>query len=180
MESQHIKDILTSLLKELSIPFDGMTITEEEGYIRVDIASHEASRLIGWHGETLNALQHLVKVITRQKEATLPSSFIILDVDGYRRAQEERVKKMTEQKADFVRRTGNRLALVPMSPYFRRLVHLYVAGTPSLQDLTTESIGEGEYRQVVLRLKNQRTTPKDGEELAPILAKDDGLENLDI
>jgi hypothetical protein len=65
-----------------------------------------------------------------------------------------------------------------MSPYFRRIVHLHVANTPTLQDLTTESIGEGDYRQIVLRLKD--TTAESGEELSPMMAKDDGLENLDV
>jgi predicted RNA-binding protein Jag len=95
--------------------------------------------------------------------------------------QEEKVKKIAEAKADFVRRTGNRIALSPMSPYFRRIIHLYVANTPQLQDLTTESVGEGDYRQIVLKMKDEKKSKfKTGEELAPVMAADDGLENLDI
>jgi hypothetical protein len=63
-----------------------------------------------------------------------------------------------------------------MSPYFRRIVHLYVAADPKLQDVTTESVGEGEYRQIVMRMKEE----KGGEELSPIMSKDEGLENLDV
>jgi predicted RNA-binding protein Jag len=89
------------------------------------------------------------------------------------------VRKIAEQKADFVRRTGSRIALAPMSPYFRRIVHLHISNTPSLSDLTTESVGEGDYRQVVLRLKEEKSKPS--EELTPVMdQKDDGLENLDI
>ena len=61
-----------------------------------------------------------------------------------------------EAKADFVRRTGARVTLPPMSPYFRRIVHTHVAVTPSLSDLTTESVGEGDYRQIVIRLKTAK------------------------
>ncbi|MBI2117978.1 hypothetical protein HYT95_03700, partial [Candidatus Peregrinibacteria bacterium] len=106
------------------------------------------------------------------------SPFLVLDVDGYRKAQEDNVRRIAEQKADFVRRTGNRIALAPMSPYFRRIVHLHVANSPILQDLTTFSHGEGEYRQIVLKLKEEKMNV--GEELTPVLAKDDGLENLDV
>ena len=104
------------------------------------------------------------------------SPFIVLDIDGYRKSQEDKVCKIAEQKADFVRRTGSHIALAPMSPYFRRIVHLHVASSPQLQDLMTESVGEGEYRQIVLKLKGD----KGGEELSPVMAEDSGLENLDI
>ena len=186
MDKTFIQDTLGQLLKFLSLPFDGINVTEEEGGItRVDIVSSAASRIIGWHGETLNGMQHLVKSIVRTKEHLEKSPFLVLDVDGYRRMQEDKVRRIAEQKADFVRRTGSRIALAPMSPYFRRIVHLHIANTPSLQDLMTESVGEGDYRQIVLKLKNEKghipaESSVPSEELSPVMAKDDGLENLDI
>ncbi|MFH0770078.1 MAG: R3H domain-containing nucleic acid-binding protein [Candidatus Peregrinibacteria bacterium] len=182
MDHTFIQDTLRALLTHLDLPFDEISVKEEGEFVRVDIVSTDASRIIGWHGETLNSLQHLVKAIVRSAEKLERSPFIVLDVDGYRRAQEEKVRRIAEQKADFVRRTGNRVALAPMSPYFRRIVHLHVADTPSLQDLTTESIGEGDYRQVVLRLKKSSII-KEAEELSPVMVEkgtEDGLENLDI
>jgi len=182
MDNSLIEDTLKALLKELNLSFSDMKISEEEDIIRVDIASEVANKIIGWHGETLNSIQHLLKAIIRSKEKMERSPFIVLDVDGYRRQQEEKVCKIAEQKADFVRRTNNRVALAPMSPYFRRIVHLYVASNPDLQDLTTESSGEGDYRQIVLRLKDEgsvQAAADAGEELSPVI-EDDGLENLDI
>ncbi len=176
-----IDGTLTTLLQELQLPFTGITVTPDgKEIIRVDITSPEPRKIIGWHGETLNSLQHLLKSILRAKEQSDTAVFLVLDVDGYRREQENKVRSIAEQKADFVRRTGHRIALPPMSPYFRRIVHLHVANTPSLEDLTTESAGSGDYRQVILKLKNEKPGPKSGEELTPVLAKDDGLENLDI
>src|SRR3989344_459284 len=181
MDHTLIKDILGRLLKDLDLPFKNVEVGEEGDILRVDISSDEPSRIIGWHGETLNSLQHLVKSIARSQAKLERSPFIVLDVDGYRRMQEDKVRAGAEQKADFVRRTGSRVALAPMSPYFRRIVHMHVTNTPTLQDLTTESAGEGDYRQVVLKMKKESAV-KDGEELAPIMveSKDDGLENLDI
>jgi len=185
MDSALIQDILGKLLTLLNLPFDSLTVHEDpgEGFTRVDIVSSNASRLIGWHGETLNSVQHLLKSVLRSKEKLEKSPFLVLDVDGYRREQEDKVKKMAENKADFVRRTGNRVALAPMSPYFRRIVHLHIANDPQFQDLSTESIGEGDYRQVVLRMKNKKG-PAVGEELQPVMEepapKGAGFENLDV
>lgn len=180
MDHALIQTTLAKLLQELNLRQTKITVKDEADITRVEIDSPDASRIIGWHGETLNAVQHLLKSVIRSALKLERTPFILLDVDGYRRMQEEKVKTIAEQKADFVRRTGNRIALAPMSPYFRRIVHLYVADNPKLQDLTTESIGEGDYRQIVLKLKTEKKGMKSGEELSPVMASDDGLENLDI
>ena len=81
-----LKDILSGLLKFLDLPSDGLTVkTEEDGLTRVDILSSNPSRIIGWHGETLNALQHLAKSMLRAKEKLERTPFVVLDVDGYRK-----------------------------------------------------------------------------------------------
>lgn len=182
MDHALIQTTLARLLQELGLRQSAIAVREEGDITRVDIDSPDASRIIGWHGETLNAVQHLLKSIIRTAEKLDRTPFILVDVDGYRTIQEDKVKRIAEQKADFVRRTGNRIALSPMSAYFRRIVHLYVASHPQLQDLTTESIGEGDYRQIVLKLKNEKKSEgiKGGEELQPVISQDDGLENLDI
>ena len=177
MDASMIKDTIGALLQHLPFIVTEVKVTaEQDGVTRVELTSPDPSRIIGWHGETLNAIQHLAKSVIRSKENMERSPFIVLDIDGYRKSQEDKVCRIAEQKADFVRRTGNKIALAPMSPYFRRIVHLHVANTPQLQDLTTESIGEGEYRQIVMRLKDE----KGGEELSPVMAEDTGLENLDV
>lgn len=178
MDTPFIKETLGRILELLSIPSTDILPVQEGDLWRIDVVSPNPSLLIGWHGETLNSVQHLLKSIVRTKDNLDRPPFLVLDVDGYRKAQEDRVRRIAEQKADFVRRTGSRIVLAPMSPYFRRIVHLHVANTPALQDLTTFSHGEGEYRQVVLKLKEEKM--KVGEELSPVLAKDDGLENLDV
>jgi spoIIIJ-associated protein len=181
-----IKSTVAELLKHLGLSFTKISVDMSDAQmIRADIDSTEASRLIGWHGETINSLQHLLKAIIRSKERMEKSPFIVLDVDGYRRTQEDRVRHIAEEKADFVRRKKTRVALPPMNPYFRRIVHLFIANTPAMHDLTTESIGEGDYRQIVLKLKEGSID--EGEELSPVISSDDplakelqSLENLDV
>jgi spoIIIJ-associated protein len=181
MNADLIKSSLAKILDHLKLTYGDITVRQEDNMMRVDIASNDASRIIGWHGETLNCIQHVLKSIIRTEEKLERTPLIIVDVDGYRAMQEDKVRKIAEQKADFVRRTGNRVALSPMSPYFRRIVHMHVTNSPSMADLATESIGEGDYRQIVLKLKNEQEKKiKGGEELSPVMAAEDGLENLDI
>ena len=175
-----IKDILGKLLTALAIPFDGIEIKPDGEMLRVNVLCLEPSRLIGWHGETLNAVQQLLKSIIRSLQNMEKAPFLVLDTDGYRLMQEDKVRKIAEQKADFVRRTGSRVTLSPMSPYFRRIVHMHIAHTPALSDLTTESVVEGDYRQIVIRLKEEKEA--DSGELSPVMEAPaaDGLENLDV
>ena len=175
-----IIDTLGQLLTFLQIPFTGIDVKQDGDIQRVNVTCPEPSRLIGWHGETLNSVQHLLKSVIRSLQKSERAPFLVVDVDGYRLMQEDKVKKIAEAKADFVRRTGARVTLSPMSPYFRRIVHMHVANTSSLSDLTTESIGEGDDRQIMIRLKNEKAQPSEiSEELSPVMASD-GLENLDI
>jgi spoIIIJ-associated protein len=183
-----IKDTLTQLLEQLGLKFTDIRIDDtDETMIRVDIDSPEASRLIGWHGETINSIQHLLKSMIRSLKKLERAPFIVLDVDGYRKAQEEKVCRIAGEKAEFVRSKKTKVALPPMSPYFRRVVHLYVASSEDLQDITTESIGEGDYRQIVMTLKEG--SMDEGEELVPSISKEEeetmkeaegGFENLDV
>jgi spoIIIJ-associated protein len=181
MDTTLISSALATLLQHLGLQQSDIKVYAEDDVTRVDITSDDASRIIGWHGETLNSVQHLLKSIVRSQLKLERTPLIVVDVDGYRRMQEDKVKHIAEAKADFVRRTGNRIALSPMSPYFRRIVHLHVANHPDLQDLMTESVGEGDYRQIVLRMKEEaQGGRKSGEELSPVIPADDGLENLDV
>lgn len=183
MYEQDIKDQLGQLLTLLQLPFDEIATKEDADMTRVDIKSSIPSKIIGWHGETLNSLQHMVKSMLRTKHNLDRAPFLVFDTDGYRLSQERKVCSIAEQKAGFVRRTGSRVALPPMSPYFRRIVHMHIANSESLQDLTTESSGEGDYRQVILRLKDEKSAkikPSDDDELAPVIEGEDDLANLDI
>ncbi len=181
MTTDQIIDCTGSLLTKMGIPFENIDVKAEGDFQRVTITCDNPSRIIGWHGETLNAIQHLVKSMIRSQEKLDRAPFLVLDTDGYRLMQEDKVRAIAEKKIDFVRRTGARVTLQPMSPYFRRIVHTHIAGNDAYKDIATESIGEGSYRQVVLRLKDEKMP--EGQELSPVMQSDDGeddLGNLDV
>lgn len=154
-----LQETLASILQHLGVEFRKFRVEEDETTFqsekhplyRIDIDTDEASTLIGYHGETIYALQHLLKTIIWNQ--TGKNVFVVLDVDSYRRRQEESVKKMAQRKIEMVRKTRQEQFLPPMSPYFRRIVHLYLM-QKEFEDLLTESVGEGDHRQVVIRAKN--------------------------
>lgn len=156
--SDSIQDILAEILKNMGVGFRGFKVIEEKNrttgtlVYRIDIASDEASSLIGYHGETVYALQHVLKTIVWKRLGE--SIFVILDVDGYRKRQEDSVLALAMRKVELARTTLQDQTLPPMSSYFRRIIHLALA-KPDFSDITTESTGEGEKRAVVIKVKNE-------------------------
>lgn len=149
-----ITKILKELLQKLKVDFKKIEIEkiDKENY-RVNLETNESSLLIGHHGVTIYALQHILKVLCWAKNKKSKTDFnILLDIDSYRKRQEESVKNLAEKKAELVRTTLKPQILPPMSSYFRRIVHLFLAGE-KFSDLETESTGEGEHRQIIIKLK---------------------------
>lgn len=150
-----IQETLASILKNLGVAFRKFKVSHEAQpsgatVYRIDIDSDEAATLIGYHGETIHALQHVLKTLVWKK--TNENVFVILDVDSYRKRQEESVLALAMRKVEAARKTLEEQMLPPMSPYFRRIIHLALA-KPEFSDIVTESMGEGDQRAVVVRVK---------------------------
>lgn len=145
-----IKKIIEELLVKLEADFNKVSIKEEDGIYKINIESDNPSLLIGHHGETIYALQNLLKTLAWKKSKGEEFN-ILVDIDGYRKRQEENVINLADRKAKKVLETGAVESLPPMSPYFRRVVHLYLK--ENFKGLETESSGEGDLRKVVIKLK---------------------------
>ncbi len=112
----------------------------------IDTAS--SNLLIGWHGETISALQHMLKCILWKKKIG-DHLQITVDVDGYKKRQEESIIRLADRKAEYAIESQKEIQLPAMNPYFRRKIHLYLASSDVFKDkITTESTGEGENRAI--------------------------------
>ncbi|MFT7183709.1 MAG: spoIIIJ-associated protein [Oceanicoccus sp.] len=148
---KEIKQFVSEFLVHLGIDFTDLEVeTLSENKLRVNVVSDEPSLLIGHHGENLIAMQKLIKVVVHKRFGEAVE--VAFDVDSYRKRQEENVLAITKQKIEEVRSTRVQATLPPMSPYFRRVVHLFVRDD-EYTDLETESMGEGNYRQVAIKPK---------------------------
>ena len=152
MDETNIQEILEDLLRKMDSPFRKIKIEKrDENSFRMNIESEEPSRLIGHHGDTIMALQNVLKTIVWSKSDA--ETNVVLDVDDYRKRQEENVINLAERKVEAVRKTKSTQSLPPMSPYFRRLVHLHLA-KEEFSDIETESVGEGTLRYLTIKAKN--------------------------
>ncbi len=120
-------------------------IAEENGHYRASVETPEPSHLIGKNGSLLSAIQTILKVILWQQQEE--KIFVTVDVDNYRGQQEDRVYEKAQKIIDLMREQNlSEIKLHPMSPYTRRLVHVWVAN--NFNDLSTDSVGEGAQRSV--------------------------------
>jgi len=143
-----IQEVVSELLNKIGVTEANLKVTKDDQnqILRVEIETDDSSLLIGWHGETINALQHLTKALLRSKNL-INDYFLVLDVDNYKLKQQKNILSLAERKAETVRASGVSQFLPPMSPFFRKLVHLNFT-KPEFSDIMTESIGEGDNRQV--------------------------------
>ncbi|MDP2691525.1 MAG: R3H domain-containing nucleic acid-binding protein [bacterium] len=174
MKTEEAKTLILTLLETAQFTVDGLDVEsrgEGEWYINIQSAQ-DAVSLIGRNGDVLSALQYLIKNIFRNKDITEEGEHIKVDVDSYRLRQESNVLNMADQRASEVVMTGRSALLPPMSPFFRRIVHLYVC--EKYPTLSTESRGMGNDRSVCITAANHSDEPEESHESSDIYA------NLDI
>ena len=110
----------------------------------VSIVGADLSQLVGQRGEVLDALQELTRLAVYRE--TGERSRLMLDVSGYRADQRARLVALAQESVARVQDSGERVALDPMSPFERKVVHDAVAAA----GLTSESEGVEPRRFVVI------------------------------
>ena len=115
-----------------------------------NIEGDDLGVLIGRRGHTLSCLQYIVRLIVgHQTKIWVP---ITIDVEGYKQRRYRALQAFARQMAEQVKAKETPFALEPMPAYERRIIHLALADHP---DVTTESIGQGEARRVVILYKEK-------------------------
>ena len=114
----------------------------------VSVYTPENARfLIGKDGQNLKSLEHVVRAMFLKKADGL--SNIVVDVHDYKKSRSSYIVDIARQAVMRVRSTQKSEALLPMSSYERRIVHMELASYP---DIATESIGSDPQRRIVIKL----------------------------
>ena len=138
---------LQGLTERMGVPAQ-IAVAESEEQLKMVLSGENMSILIGRRGETLDALQYLTSLnVNRAREDYLRVS---LDTENYRAKREEALRKLAVRMAGRCKKSGRRVALEPMNPYERRILHSALQADP---DVTTHSEGEEPYRRVIITLK---------------------------
>jgi spoIIIJ-associated protein len=140
-------DIAADYLEELLdiADLDGDLDMDVEGERAVvSIVGADLSQLVGARGEVLEALQELTRLAVYRE--TGERSRLMLDISGHRAQIRRDLEELATQTVAQVRDSGEQVALRPMSPFERKVVHDAVAAA----GLTSESEGVEPRRYVVV------------------------------
>lgn len=146
------KNVLEKLLAlmgvEGSVTTQTETVPDESPSITLNITGTDLGILIGRRGLTLASLQYLVRLMVSNETKSRES--IIIDIEGYKQRRQQALEGLARQMAEQVKMQGKPYAFEPMSSFERRIIHVTLTGDP---DVTTESVGIGEGRKVILMPK---------------------------
>jgi spoIIIJ-associated protein len=146
---QYAKKYLEDILSFFGLNTDIYATTEDDEVIELNVPStHLNGFLIGQQGETMRALQFLVSSALRSNNYAYTR--VNVDIADYKKARAHQVAERAEEWIKQVQESGETMELHPMNAADRRIVHK-VAGEAGL---TTESVGEGRDRHIVLKPKS--------------------------
>lgn len=151
-----LEDIVRDFLDQM---FDAMNMVvkvdysydEAEKEISIDLSGSDMGILIGKRGQTLDSLQYLVSLVAnKNSDAYLR---VKLDTENYRDKRKKTLETLAKNIAYKVKRTKRSVALEPMNPYERRIIH---AALQNDKYVVTRSEGEDPFRHVVISLKREK------------------------
>ncbi len=150
-EAQIAKVVLGELLEKMEI--SGRIVVrkaqagepEENVPWVLDVVGSNLSRLIGRRGETLASLQYITRLITSRELQR--RSEVVVDIGGYKARRAQTLHALAIRMADEAVQRSQTVALEPMPPHERRIVHLALR---ERQDVVTRSVGEGVSRKVTI------------------------------
>lgn len=156
MQSQ-LSEILDNILGLLLLE-GSYDINEDENGFNITIDTKDAGRLIGFRGESLEALQLLVSQMLSKKlqtgEENQDFKRVIVDVMGWRKQKEEDLAARAKNWVQRVVETGEAMELEPMPAWQRRVVHMVVQ---EINGIESESVGEGFNRHLVIKPAGKST-----------------------
>lgn len=124
------------------------SVREHEGGVTVSCSGADVALFIGKHGQTIDAIQYLANAIARAQGS---QHEVIVDAAGYRARRTATLKTLARRTAERASATGRRMAMEPMTPVERKIVHEALKEDP---DVETASEGSEPNRFVVVFPRN--------------------------
>ena len=136
---------LTDVLHALKLENFTITPVMRNGNVVLDISGEKLGVVIGKRGETLDSLQYLTILASNRTEESYCR--ISIDCNGYRDKRRETLETLAKRTSQKVIKQGRKIALEPMNPYERRIIHSCVA---EIEGVSSHSTGVEPYRRVVI------------------------------
>ena len=148
-----VTDIAKDFLKDVFEAMDMVVVVnvkynESDRVMDIDLSGDDMGVLIGKRGQTLDSLQYLVSlVVNKDLEDYIR---VKVDTENYRQRRKDTLENLAKNIAYKVKRTRRPVALEPMNPYERRIIH---SALQNDKYVTTHSEGDEPFRHVVVTIK---------------------------
>ena len=120
--------------------------TVEDNHVLFELSGDKIALLIGKRGQTLNALQYLVQLVINKDSKQFYR--VTVDAEGYRGRRKETLEALALKMADKAKRLNKKVALEPMPPYERKIIHSVLQNR---KDVNTYSDGVEPHRYIVIK-----------------------------
>jgi Predicted RNA-binding protein len=146
---ENVREFLTNVFDAMHLDVEIVSkYDEENGLIDVEFKGNEMGVLIGKRGQTLDSLQYLTNLaVNKQTDHYVK---VKLDTEDYRKRRKDTLENLAKNISYKVKRTKRPVALEPMNPFERRVIH---SALQNDRFVSTHSEGEEPYRHVVVTLK---------------------------
>ena len=151
VEGMGIEDAKITLMKE----------ENENEYIYTIDCGKEDGALIGRRGETLDAIQYLLRLSINKGLSDDKHRKVSVNVGNYREKRNDNLRQLAAKNARTVLKYGRNVALEPMNPYERRIIHTAIQ---QIDGVTSFSTGVDSGRRVIIALEEgvSPTNPSKG------------------
>lgn len=146
---ENVKRFLDGIIKLIGVDVE-YDIEEKDNSMLVNLRGNGVGLLIGYRGETLDALQYLISLAANKKNSEGIHKRILLDAENYREKREKILINLANKIAKKVKQENRSITLEPMNANERRIIHLALQDDP---DVETFSEGEEPNRRVTISLK---------------------------
>ena len=150
-ELEKAKNKLDKFLTEFVEKLNNGTTYEiqiKEKCIYVIISGDNVGNLIGYRGDSLYALENLLKVMANKQSEN--RVIVRLDIEDYKEKRVKILQELAAKKAKIVEKTGKIVTLEPMKAYERKVIHTFLQDNPKIE---TRSIGQEPKRRIVISKK---------------------------
>ena len=146
------EDFLQDMFRTMDIEVEiDVVYNDEEKTMDIDLKGDDMGILIGKRGQTLDAIQYLTSLVVNKY--TDEYIRVKIDIENYRERRKETLENLAKNISYKVKRTKRPVALEPMNPYERRIIH---SALQNDRYVVTRSEGEEPYRHVVISLKKEK------------------------
>ena len=144
----NISNFSDKFLKQINAENAKFEIVRDENIVNLNINGENLNSLIGYRGETLNALQTLISRIGNK--GLEKRHRIIVDIEGYRNKRIKALQDLAVKVSKTVMKNKKSIKLEPMSAFERKIIHDKLQENPKV---TTHSVGKEPNRKVVIEIK---------------------------